>query len=217
MNIENIKSINVLNDTALYVSLFKNLFLLTINQKAKLEQGSTTVATIGYNKMILQIFYTTWVYNKSVVCLMFRVVRENGFKALQYLENDLKQLDMYNKSYYKDLESQVNVSQVGLFKRSEIGQPMKLYFYMSQQDLLVGCGKRMLFTDISETDVYTNQYGHYFSICLETTNTTKYKLPDHSLLCLNEQMFDELVIFFGYLKKRKSPSQTKTIVFFVLS
>ena len=122
---------------------------------------------------------------------MFRVVRENGFKALQYLENDLKQLDMYNKSHYKDLESQVNVSQVGLFKRSEIGQPMKLYFYMSQQDLLVGCGKRTSFTDISETDVYTNQYGHYLSICLETTNTTKYKLPDHSLICLNEQMFDE--------------------------
>ena len=108
-------------------------------------------------------------------------IRENAYKALKYLESDLNTINTLNKQYYKTVDNLIHESAIGLFKKSDIGHPMRLYYYLSPQDLILKCKNGSnLIENINEETVLKYELGSYLTISLQKFMLTK--LPDSSLL-----------------------------------
>ena len=99
---------------------------------------------------------------------------------LQYLENDLIALNEMNKQHFKSVERLIDEAPLGLFARSEIGHAMRLYYYLSPQDLING--QTMKIEELSEAKVIKSEIGSYVKIALENFKGCTYKLPDCSLI-----------------------------------
>ena len=113
-------------------------------------------------------------------CLDFSSVRENAYKALKFLENDLNVINSLNKQFYKNIDKIIQESAIGLFKKSDIGHPMRLYYYLSPQDL-IWYGNSLV-ENISEEMVLKYELGSYLTISLQKLQSKLSKLPDSSLL-----------------------------------
>lgn len=99
---------------------------------------------------------------------------------LQFLENDLIALNEMNKQHYKSVERVIDESPLGLFARSEIGHAMRLYYYLSPQELVNGQSMRI--DELSEAKVLKSEMGSYVKIALENFKGSTFKLPDCSLI-----------------------------------
>ncbi len=74
----------------------------------------------------------------------------------------------------------IQESAIGLFKKSDIGHPMRLYYYLSPQDL-IWYGNSLI-ENISEEMVLKYELGSYLTISLQKLPSKLSKLPDCSLL-----------------------------------
>ena len=151
-------------------------------------------------------------------------MKTNAYKAIQCLEKELnslyqielKYLDRLNASnnntrsnrpitptyQSKYLEKLVNQMPVGLFKKSELGEAMRLYYYLSPLDLIqhnsTTTGEKFdqtynILSQLTVDQLVKNELGSYLTISLQsslknssTNETNNYKLPDCSLFLLNE-------------------------------
>jgi hypothetical protein len=132
-------------------------------------------------------------------------IRTKGFKSIQYLENDLNTLYQIQVKYLerilklqtttndsnhqmKHLDKLINQTPIGVLKKSELGQPMRLHYYLSPLDLIQqqNSSKHLSIDQL----INSEELGAYVSISLESTRPnrleTKNKLPDTPLLVLNE-------------------------------
>jgi hypothetical protein len=135
---------------------------------------------------------------------------------VKYLEKNLKMTSnsKSNDIQMKYIDKLINQTPVGVLKNSELGQPMRLYYYLSPLDLIQHHSKDYKLNDLHSKHKLLNslsidqliQYeiGSYLSISLESTKTNEsvkaepkemqngieenpqYKLPDSTLLILNE-------------------------------
>ena len=150
----------------------------------------------------------------------------NAYKAIQSLEKELnmlyqietKYLDRLNASSIsnrsnkpntpnsfqsKYLDRLVNQTPVGIFKKSELGEAMRLYYYLSPLDLIkhnsTTTGEKFdrtfnILTQLTVDQLLKNDLGAYLTISLQSTlknstnnsETNNFKLPYCSLLLLNE-------------------------------
>jgi hypothetical protein len=132
---------------------------------------------------------------------------------------------------------------IGLFKKSELGQPMRLYYYLSPLDLIqhyqqtkTGSSSGDLFNStykilgsLTIDQLIQHELGSYVTICLQSSNVNqpntiyhsinkldddlmsvdgantspgyKYRLPDCSLLALNESNDDWHEYFNPYMNQ----------------
>ena len=160
-------------------------------------------------------------------------MRSRAYKSIQLLEKDLGALFQVQVKYlsknlktlaagqlnnavltksanYVLLDKLINLSPVGLLKRSQLGDPMRLYFYSSPLELIshLGSGqaprsaKQLLATNI--TSMSTDQLvqlgvGSYLCITLHSltpvktvagapdpVSSAKYRLPSASSVLLTE-------------------------------
>jgi hypothetical protein len=86
-----------------------------------------------------------------------------------------------NKQYFKTLDKIIHESAIGLFKKSDIGHPMRLYYYLSPQDLILNYKNGSnLIENINEETVLKYDLGSYLTISLQKFKLSK--LPDGSVL-----------------------------------
>lgn len=100
----------------------------------------------------------------------------------------------------KYIDSLFNKTPIGIFKKSELGESMRLYYYLSPIDLIQyfktisSCSSTITTTSRFEIDnLIKNNIGSYLTISLNSNKLQQsqndmiyYKLPDSSLLLLNE-------------------------------
>jgi hypothetical protein len=146
----------------------------------------------------------------------------NAYKAIQCLEKELNSLyqietkyldrlnttNRLNKPITPSLQSKyldilVNQTPVGIFKKSELGEAMRLYYYLSPLDLIkhnsTTTGEKFdrtlnTLTQLTVDQLLKHDLGAYLTISLQSTfknsttnnETNNFKLPDCSLLLLNE-------------------------------
>jgi len=157
-------------------------------------------------------------------------IRTKGFKSIQYLEKDLNSLYQIQVKYLekilkitsnlkandiqmKYMDKLINQTPIGVLKKSELGQPMRLYYYLSPLDLIQHNSKdynlneintkHKLLNSLSIDQLIEYEIGSYVSISLESTRKNEnvkmeqstqnlvednfqHKLPDTTLLILNE-------------------------------
>ena len=93
-----------------------------------------------------------------------------------------------NKQHFKNVDKIIHESAIGLFKKSDIGHPMRLYYYLSPQDLIWNLnknnGSKRIIENIDEETVFKCELGSYLTISLQKFKLPelKAKLPDSSLL-----------------------------------
>ncbi|CAF0705814.1 unnamed protein product [Brachionus calyciflorus] len=158
-------------------------------------------------------------------------VRATGFKAIQCLEKDLCQLYHIELKYLekitnnnlkqsqiqsshsqnnqsKFLDKLINHTPIGIYKKSELGEPFRLYYYLSPLDLIqhhqnLNSKQKQRHVEFDSTfktitnsltldDLFNHEIGSYLSISLqkspETTNENRmYKLADSNLLVLTDK------------------------------
>ena len=118
-----------------------------------------------------------------------------------------------NKSKY--LDKLVNQTPIGVFKKSQLGEAMRLYYYLSPLDLIkhhqsdklkaeaVAAPNKVrsdgfdvtykILSSLTAEQLVQYEIGSYVTISLVTaTDESGYKLPDCSLLTVNEN-YDERV------------------------
>jgi hypothetical protein len=165
----------------------------------------------------------------AIVILFFfynSQIRTKGFKSIQCLEKDLNSLYKIQVKYLekilktslnskandiqmKYMDKLLNQTPIGVLKKSELGQPMRLYYYLSPLDLIQHHSKdynlndinakHNLFSSLSIDQLIKYEIGSYVSISLESSrkndtikvessneDTFQHKLPDTTLLVLNE-------------------------------
>ena len=172
----------------------------------------------------------------ALICISFffknSQIRNKGFKSIEYLEIDLNNLYQIevkylekllklnsnskgNETQMKYLDMLINQTPIGVLKKSELGQPMRLYYYLSPLDLIqhhskdhnlneISC-KNNLLSSLSLDQIIQHELGSYVSISLQSTRSNeivktepttesslddsnlKYRLPDSTLLILNEK------------------------------
>lgn len=157
------------------------------------------------------------------------LIRAKGFKVIESLEKDLNVLYQIQLNYLdkflknssalvskangnirgqvnqsKYLEKLVNQTPIGVFKKSELGEPMRLYYYLSPMDLIqhhqnnkLDKGKidgydvtyKML-SSLTTEQLIKNELGSYLTISLLSNDKSapdlNYFLPDCSVLMLKE-------------------------------
>ena len=108
-----------------------------------------------------------------------------------------------NQLQSKYLDKLVNQTPIGIYKKSELGEAMRFYYYLSPLDIIQFKTKKnqkkidnILLNDELPTidQLINNEIGSYLTISLQSINKTNemkqhqdlYKLPDCSLLYLNE-------------------------------
>ena len=142
-----------------------------------------------------------------------RQIRTKGFKSIQYLEKDLHTLYQIQVKYLertlkntpakannnnsnntatseyqlKYIDKLINKTPIGVFKKSELGQPLRLYYYLSPLDLIQHHAKDLLGERISLTPAYKllgsltveqlvqHELGAYVTISLQSTRHTAIK------------------------------------------
>ena len=153
-------------------------------------------------------------------------MRAKGFKVIECLEKDLnslyqievKYLDKFFKNLSvtskgnslnrgsqsiqsKYLEKLVNQTPIGVFKKSELGEPMRLYYYLSPLDLIQHHQSQSskkegfdltykMLSSLTIEQLVTHELGSYLTVSLlsveKSNRVENYSLPDLSLLMLNE-------------------------------
>ena len=112
--------------------------------------------------------------------------------------------NLNNNSVY--LDKLVNQTPIGIFKKSELGEAMRLYYYLSPLDLIkhnfstnvvdknsTNKTNFNIFNHLTVEELMKHELGSYLTISLqsivknsELKQNDSYKLPDSSLLILNE-------------------------------
>jgi hypothetical protein len=112
--------------------------------------------------------------------------------------------NLNNNSVY--LDKLVNQTPIGIFKKSELGEAMRLYYYLSPLDLIkhnfstnvvdknsTNKTNFNIFNQLTVEELMKHELGSYLTISLqsivknsELKQNDSYKLPDSSLLILNE-------------------------------
>jgi len=112
--------------------------------------------------------------------------------------------NLNNNSVY--LDKLVNQTPIGIFKKSELGEAMRLYYYLSPLDLIKhnfstnvvdknSTSKTNFnnFNQLTVEELVKHELGSFLTISLqsivknsELKQNDSYKLPDSSLLILNE-------------------------------
>jgi hypothetical protein len=107
------------------------------------------------------------------------------------LENDLIQINNLNKQLLNsNYKKYINEASLGLLKKSDIGHAMRIYYYLSPQDLLLLLKENRNTINLKD---YLN-ISSYLTIQLESTQlNNNNKLPDCSLLLtqLNNYEFNK--------------------------
>ncbi|RNA28662.1 mediator of RNA polymerase II transcription subunit 1, partial [Brachionus plicatilis] len=150
-------------------------------------------------------------------------IRSTGFKAIQCLEKDLSQLYQIELRFYEKVngtkpsyyalnqqpnytDKLINQTPIGVFKKSELGQPLRLYYYLSPLDLIqhhqnlnakfkkkIDSTHNTISNLLSPDELFSYELGSYLSVSLVQTSKT-HKLVDSNLLVLTEND-DERTIF----------------------
>ena len=160
---------------------------------------------------------------------IFSQIRAKGFRSLQFLEKDLHSLYQIQLKYLekmaiknnpsnikseqtssipsnsKQLDKLVNQMPIGVFRPSQVGEPMRLYYYLSPLDLIqhhqnitksshnttnpFNATYQLISSSVSDPDeLIKNELGSFITISLmPNSNQNLYSLPDSSLLLLNEK------------------------------
>jgi hypothetical protein len=127
----------------------------------------------------------------------------------QSLKNNLNNSE--NDNQFKYIDKLINQTPIGLFKKSELGEPIRLYYYISPLDLIEHNKTKnhfnstyKIFSSITIDQLMKYELGAYSTISLssqiknenEQANLT-FKLPDCCLLALNEN--DDERVWMEYL------------------
>lgn len=150
-------------------------------------------------------------------CFYFSQIKTNAYKSIQCLEKDLNtlyQIELkyltkyynYNKMEKNDKKSSIkinlnsneskyidclfNKTPIGLFKKSELGESMRLYYYLSPSDLIQYFKTTSSISNEVEIEhLIKHNIGSYLTISLNNNKQQQnniYQLPDSSSLLLNE-------------------------------
>lgn len=152
----------------------------------------------------------------------FSQTRSTGFKAIQCLEKNLSQLYQFEVKFFESANSTklnqlmsnqsnhteklINQTPIGVYKKSELGQPLRLYYYLSPLDLIqhhhnvnIKVKKKPNSTHntinnfLSTDDLFTYELGSYLSVSL-VQSSKQHELIDRNLLILTDKD-DERTIF----------------------